>query len=65
MNKNSTLNDLATFYQQEKEILDAIFVAKKAKPLPSAASIRNIKNYSKVLSIKKSNIIGSIEMVLN
>lgn len=65
MDNNSTLNDLTLFYQQEKQLLKEIFVAKKETTKLSDECLRNIQNYSKVLSTRKTKTIGTVEFVLN
>lgn len=69
MDKNFTLTDLAEFYNKEKEYLNSIFnnnntpVMEQTKVKKS--TIRNIQNYSKVLSIKNTKSIGKIDFILN
>lgn len=69
MDKNFTLNDLATFYNKEKEYLNSIFdnndTSVMELPKVKKSTIRNIKAYSKVLSIKHTKLIGKIDFVLN
>ena len=68
MDKNFTLNDLANFYIHEKEYLDSVFPNEQLvleKPTVKKSTIRNIKAYSKVLSIKHTKSIGKIDLILN
>ena len=65
-----TLNELANFSQKEQKLMTEIFEVKTVEETPASQgpsneSLNFIKNYSKVLSVRKSNIMGSISMVLN
>lgn len=68
MPKTYTLSDLVEFTKEEDAIIESLFndqkfISKKAKP--SKNVINNILNYSKALSIKKSESLDNIEIVLN
>ena len=69
MDRNFTLNDLATFYNKEKEYLNSIFgnndTAVMEVPKVKRSTIKNIKAYSKVISVKHTKSIGKIDFVLN
>lgn len=69
MDKNFTLNDLAEFYNQEKEYLNSIFGSNNTTvmelPKVKKSTINNIKAYSKVLSVKHTKSIGKIDFILN
>ena len=68
MDKKTTLNDLTHFYLNEKslcnELLHTDFENKKYETV-SKQTISNILNYSKVLSIRDSKILGKMELILN
>jgi len=51
MNKTTTLNNLVKLSTKNN--------------LPSEQTIANILNYSKALSVRKSNSVGFLEIVLN
>lgn len=69
MDKNFTLNDLAEFYNKEKEYLNSIFDSNTTPVMEQTkvkkSTIRNIKAYSKVLSIKNTKSLGKIDFILN
>ncbi len=63
MEKNSTLKQLTYFIQQEKQIRNELFNNEIQEPKTS--TVQSILNYSKSLSIRKTNSIGNIELVLS
>jgi hypothetical protein len=66
MNKTYTLNSLALFIQNEEKLLNNLELPVNTKQgSPSKNTIKNILAYSKALSIKKSEKIGVLEMLLN
>ncbi|MGD1845619.1 MAG: hypothetical protein ACFB10_09530 [Salibacteraceae bacterium] len=73
MDQIFTLDDLAKFNQQEKQILaslgltDPMEVAEEPqfRREPKKATIDNLLSFSKVLSVRNSSLMGTIEMVLN
>jgi hypothetical protein len=66
MNKTYTLNSLALFIQNEEKLLNSLELTVNTKQgSPSRNTIKNILAYSKALSIKKSEKIGVLEMLLN
>lgn len=66
MNKNFTLQQLAIFTQNEKELLREVgLIQDKPSVSPRKSTIDNILNYSKALSIRPSKKVGHIEMLLN
>jgi hypothetical protein len=66
MDKTTTLEKLALFTQNEKQLLaDMGFGIKEKAEEPKQSAINSILNYSKALSIRPSKITGHIEMLLN
>ena len=66
MDKTSTLEKLASFTQNEKQLLAEIgFEVKDQINGPSKGTVDTILNYSKAISIRPSKITGHIEMMLN
>lgn len=66
MSENFTLNDLADFYKNEQTMLNDLFGTKKNEHnSPKKQTIQNILNYSKALSVRKSDNLGHLEFVLN
>ena len=69
MDQNFTLNELAEFAQQEKQMFEALneeFHAKSQECYePSAQALRNIMGYSQSLSVRDSELIEKIELNLN
>ncbi len=67
MYKNITLEELAEFTQNETQLLAdlGLIAEEKVKETPSQNTVDNVLNYSKALSVRKSEIIGSIETMLN
>lgn len=67
MNGNLTLEDLAEFTRQETQLMQELGLIEKKQETESVSqqTINNILNYSKALSVRKSQIVGSIETVLN
>lgn len=64
--KNSTLDALANFSRNEKELLKSVFpVSKEAEMEPGSHTINNILNYSKAVSFRKSQHISDMCFVLN
>jgi len=64
MDKTFTLDELASFTRNEKNLLEELGL-KKSKAKPSKTSIQNILNFSKAYSNRPSKIIGRIEHVIN
>ena len=62
MDKSSTLKQLTQFIQQEKQIRNELF---ENKIEPKTSTIQSILNFSKSLSVRKTNSIGNIEFVLS
>lgn len=64
-----TLDDLAKFAQEEKELSRQIGLIKPeetpANFSPDPQTVNNILNYSKVLSVRKTKRFGTVEMILN
>ena len=62
-----TLEDLLNFTQKEKEMVQDITSIKEQEQHlePGAESLRNILAYNKALSVRKSEFIPSIRIVLN
>jgi len=62
-----TLNDLMDFTQNErkmvKQVLPGTFEEESIQP--SEGSLRNILDYSKALSVRKSKNLHSFRIVLN
>ncbi len=67
MSETITLNQLTEFYLNESMLLEELFGEKETKQAMglSKETICNIKNYSRVLSVRPSNIIEQYEVVLN
>ena len=68
MSQIYTLKDLVKFTKEEGSIIESIFNPGKVnlkKVKPSKQAIDNILNYSKALSIRKSDNLDNIEMILN
>ena len=68
MAKKTTLNDLTHFYLNEKSLCNELLCNDfnpKTKDSVSKQTISNILSYSKVLSVRKTNMLGEIEMILN
>lgn len=68
MHNTITLNELVEFCHNEEKLLADIFGEKLASnaPVPKKETIENIKNYSKVLSVRASNsLLKEFEFVLN
>ena len=65
MDKTSTLNDLSYFSNNEKNLLAELGFVVPIAPTPEISTIDNILNYSKVLSVRKSEMMGNIETILN
>ena len=67
MNTISTLQTLANFTQNEKQLLEeAGLIKSKGKSLePKQTTVNNILNYSKTLSVRKSKFVKTISFVNN
>jgi peptidase E len=65
--RNSTLKDLSDFASKEKKMLDDLHlqIENVSSNTPSDYTLNNILNYSKVLSVRKSENIKHIKMLLN
>jgi hypothetical protein len=63
MEKSSTLKQLTYFIQQEKQLRKELFNDEIQEPKTS--TVQSILNFSKSLSIRKTNSIGNIELVLS
>lgn len=66
---NSTLDALASFSQNEEKLSQSLFGHNQSAPVeqfePSALSVQNILNYSKALSVRKSEHLEHISLILN
>ena len=64
-----TLDDLAKFAQEEKELSRQLGLIKPEEtPVnfsPDPQTVSNILNYSKALSVRKTERFGTVEMILN
>ncbi len=62
-----TLQDLVNFTQKESKMVEEIFptVVQEEEQQPSESALRNILNYSKALSVRKSKNSELIKMILN
>lgn len=67
--KNSTLSALAQFSQNEKKLTDSVLSGADGvgneEFRPRTSTVQNILNYSKALSVRKSDQISEMFMVLN
>jgi hypothetical protein len=63
MKKSSTLKQLTYFTQQEEQIRKELFNDEIQEPKTS--TVQSLLNFSKSLSIRKTNSIGNIELVLS
>lgn len=65
--RNSTFNHLIDFTSKEKQMLDELHqqIERKKNQGPSDYTMNNILNYSKALSVRKSESIQHIKMLLN
>ncbi len=63
MEKSSTLKQLTYFTQHEKQLRKELFNDEIQEPKTS--TIQNLLDFSKSLSIRKTDSIGNIELVLN
>jgi hypothetical protein len=66
--KNSILDALAQFTQNEKELINDLWStpdSSKKEFKPRESSVQNILNYSKALSVRKSKHLDSLQFVLN
>ena len=70
MDKTFTQNDYLHLQKLEKCIksgasLEDIGFLTKKEMTPSEATLSNILNFSKALSVRESQLLGNIELVLN
>ena len=63
MHKTATLKNLVKLNIKGSEPIHEAFAGNGYEP--SAMVIRNILNYSKALSVRKTNLLGVVDMVLN
>ena len=63
MSKTFTLKNLVKLKINKTE--PVCETRKESSYEPSAMVIANILNYSKALSIRKTNLLGAVDMVLN
>lgn len=66
--KNSTLEALAQFSRIEKDLTSSVLPESssgEAEYAPSTTTVQNILNYSKALSVRKSERISNMFIVLN
>ena len=62
--ENVTLDDLANFSKREKELSEEIF-GNDVKIGPSEGVLKHILDYEKVLSVRESQHLPDITMILN
>ncbi len=66
---NSTLDALANFSRNEDKLMLSLFGENQSDSVekyePSALSVQNILNYSKALSVRKSEHLEHISLILN
>jgi len=62
--ENVTLDDLANFSKREEELSKEIF-GNDVKIGPSEGAIKHILDYEKVLSVRESQSLPNITMILN
>lgn len=62
-----TLYDLVVFTQNEKRMVEKVLpkAYEEQDMNPSEETVRNILNYSKALSVRKSKKINRIRLILN
>ncbi|MBI2270517.1 MAG: hypothetical protein HYU69_09205 [Bacteroidetes bacterium] len=63
MHKTITLKNVVKLNIKSSEPIHEAFAGREYEP--SAMVINNILNYSKVLSVHKTNLLGAVDMVLN
>jgi hypothetical protein len=63
MEKSSTLKQLTYFIQQEKQLRNELFNEEIQEPKTS--TVQSLLNFSKSLSIRKTDSIGIIEFLLS
>lgn len=63
MHKTTTLKSLVKLNIKSSEPIHEAYAFEEYEP--SAMVINNILNYSKALSIRKTNLLGAVDMVLN
>lgn len=65
--KNSTLDALAHFSRNEKKLTDQVVPASMSaeEESPSDQTVQNILNYSKALSVRRSQQMDNVFIVLN
>jgi len=66
---NFTLDALAHFSRNEQKLTDGLFGEKQSAANesyePGALSVQHILNYSKALSVRKSELMEHITVILN
>lgn len=67
---NFTLDELAEFSQQEKELRKILFEddapeLPDVEYAPNDLTVMHILNYSKVLSVRDTEHLGKVDMILN
>jgi len=68
MESTFTLKQLADFTRKEEELLNELGLIQDVELdhlEPRKHIVDNILNYSKALSVRKTKILGNVEMVLN
>jgi hypothetical protein len=65
MDETSTLDDFTDFVKNEKRIIDELGLNEDTNKAPKKSTISNLLNYSKSLSIRKSEIIEEYKLLLN
>ncbi|MFN8775222.1 MAG: hypothetical protein ACK5XV_00495 [Flavobacteriales bacterium] len=60
-----TLDDLTRFTQQEKKMVEEVLQGLGREAGPSEAVLDRILDYSRAYSVRRSEEIGFIRMVLN
>ena len=66
MDESFTLEDLAQFTREEAAIAQSLGLTKEEEIVKAPQHIvDNVLNYSKALSVRKSEKLGTIEMLLN
>lgn len=63
MHKTTTLKSLVKLNIKSSELIQETFNGREYEP--SAMVINNILNYSKALSVRRTNLLGAVDMVLN
>jgi hypothetical protein len=67
MSQIYNLSDLIQFINEEGEFLDELIEGPEdsLSGKPSVHTVKNVMNYSRALSVTKSELIKDIELVLN